>query len=98
MLAITDDVLVNELEDVLANDVDIPVAIVEVEEVDDVVSSVLPAATSAAAGSCATISLETTELTGAFFGSILATKLTTTFSYNTDLFELAATGKYTVTF
>lgn len=93
-----DDELVKTLKDVLANDVEILVAIVEVEEVDDVVvSSVLPAATSAAAGICATTALETTELTGAVVGSTLATKLTTIFSYDTDLFVLVVTGKYTVT-
>lgn len=79
----------------LADDVEILVAFVEVNETDVVVA--LFAATSAAVGIFPTIVSETTELNGAKFGSTLATKLTSILLYDIDLFVLVVTGKYIVT-
>ena len=73
-----------ELVEVLANEVEILTAVVEV---------VPPAATSAAVGILATLSLETIALAEAELGSLLAAKLITTFSYEIDLLELVETGK-----
>ena len=73
-----------ELVEVLADEVEILTAVVEV---------VPPAATSAAVGILATLSLETIALAEAELGSLLAAKLITTFSYDIDLLELVETGK-----
>ena len=72
------------IEMMLANEVEILTAVVEV---------VPPAATSAAVGILATLSLETIALAEAELGSLLAAKLITTFLYEIDLLELVETGK-----